>query len=156
MRSDADASIDDFARRTRFITGALAFSVVVYVVVAWIVAPVMTSDAADARRDQLLAIVFAVLSAGQLVAARIIHEMLLGRARHRATPRERLGEYRSAVIVAFALREGVALYGLVLSFLSGEPRWAIGFGAVALFSMAAGWPRRSVMEELAAEVPPIG
>jgi hypothetical protein len=111
---------------------------------------------ADAQLLEVLALALAVVSAGHLVGAQVLHQILLAKARNRETPNERLAGYRTAIIIAFALREGVALYGLVLSLLSGDPKWATGFGAVALFSMVVGWPRRSVMEELAAEVPSIG
>ena len=63
---------------------------------------------------------------------------------------------RIVFIIAFALREAVAIYGLVLSFLNGDIRWALGFGAVALMSMLLGWPKKLTMVQLGSEVPPIG
>jgi hypothetical protein len=156
MQPDTNSNVTDFARVTQIITFALAMSVVIYIVVAWFVVPSMASAGGDTQLLQVLALALAVVSAGHLVGAQVVHQVLLAKARSRGTPQERLGRYRTAIIIAFALREGVALYGLVLSLLSGDPKWATGFGAVALFSMVIGWPRRSVMEELAAEVQPIG
>ena len=48
------------------------------------------------------------------------------------------------------------VYGLVLSLISGDLRWCFGFGAIALVSMMMGWPRRSTMDRLESEIPPIG
>ncbi len=99
---------------------------------------------------------FLVLSVGSLLAARVIFQSRLRTAREGDTPMERLQRYRIAIILAFALRETVAIYGLVLSLATGNPRWVLGFGLVALVTMAMGWPRRSSMLELTDTVPPIG
>jgi F0F1-type ATP synthase membrane subunit c/vacuolar-type H+-ATPase subunit K len=149
-------SIEQFARTTHIIAAAIAASVPIYMVVAWLVAPAVATSSGSDELVPLLAGIFAVLSAGHLVLAQLLFASRVRAAEELPTPEERLASYRVAVIIAFALREGVALYGLVLGFLSGDPRWAFGFGAVALVSMMFGWPRRSTMERLASEVPSIG
>jgi F0F1-type ATP synthase membrane subunit c/vacuolar-type H+-ATPase subunit K len=97
-----------------------------------------------------------VLSLGHLLAAQILFAARVRAAEVLPTPEQRLAAYRVAVILAFAIREAVAIYGLVLSFISGDLRWCFGFGAIALVSMMMGWPRRSTMERLGSEIPPIG
>jgi len=156
MQPESVAWVDQYAKTTTILAGAFASSVVLYMFIAWYVAPSAALAAGDDQLHRLLAIVLAVVSAGHLVAAQVLTQVFLRMAHRRATPAERLGGYRTGVIIGLALREGVALYGLVLSLLDGNPKWAIGFGVVALFSMIVGWPRRSVMEGLAADVPPIG
>jgi F0F1-type ATP synthase membrane subunit c/vacuolar-type H+-ATPase subunit K len=156
MQQTAPSSIDQFARVVFIIAGALAASVLVYMAVAWFVAPSTTSPGLGSEQLQLMALVLAVLSIGHLVAAQALFTSRLRAAAKLPSPGQRLESYRTSFILAFALREAVAIYGLVLSFLSGDVRWCLGFGAIALVSMLMGWPRRSAMERLASEVPPIG
>lgn len=156
MQHTTQSSIDQFARVVFIIAAALAASVVIYVAVAWIVAPKMTSPGLDSEQLHLMALILAVLSIGHLAAAQALFTSRLRAAAKLPSPGQRLESYRTSFILAFALREAVAIYGLVLSFLSGDVRWCLGFGAVALLSMLLGWPRRSAMERLASEVPPIG
>lgn len=151
-----NSSIDQAARTTTILAGAIAASVPIYMAVAWVVAPSVATASGNDDVVPLLAAIFAVLSAGHLVLAQLLFASRARAAEKLPTPEERLASYRVAVIIAFAIREAVALYGLVLTLLSGDPRWCLGFGVVALVSMALGWPRRSEMERLASEVPSIG
>ena len=129
-------------------------SIIVYMMVAMVVG--QTAVPPDAERLHDLAIAFLVLSIGSVLIAGVIFRSRVRMAREATTPLERLSGYRMAVIIAFALRETVAPYGLILSLASGDPRWVVGFGAVALATMAMGWPRRSQMLELTTDVQPIG
>ena len=148
-------SLDQFARVTNIIAAAILASVPIYMAIAWLVAPTVATSSSSDDLAPMLAGIFAVLSAGHLVLAQLLFASRVRAAETLPTPEERLASYRVAVIIAFALREAVALYGLVLTFLSGDIRWCLGFGAVALVSMVLGWPRRSAMERLASDVPPI-
>jgi F0F1-type ATP synthase membrane subunit c/vacuolar-type H+-ATPase subunit K len=143
-------------RITNIIAVALAASVPVYAGLAWVLAPTLVESEGVAVDIKVIAVVLGVVSVGQLVLAQTLFASRLRVAEQMTTPELRLGGHRMAVIIAFALREGVAICGLALSFLSGDPRWALGFGAVSLASMLLGWPKRAVMERLASEVPPIG
>jgi F0F1-type ATP synthase membrane subunit c/vacuolar-type H+-ATPase subunit K len=148
-------SIDQFVRTTMILAGAIAASIPIYMIVAWLVAPAVATSSGSDELVPLLAGIFAVLSAGHLVLAQLLFASRVRAAEKLPTPEDRLASYRVAVIIAFALREAVAIYGLVLSLLGADPRWAFGFGAVALVSMVYGWPRQSTMERLASDVPPI-
>jgi hypothetical protein len=86
----------------------------------------------------------------------ILYASRLRAAEKLPSPGQRLENYRVTVILTFALRGTVAIFGLVLSFLSGNIRWCFGFAAVALVSMLKGWPKPSTAERLASELPPIG
>jgi len=149
-------STDQFIRLINIIAAALVASVVVYMAIAWIVAPTIAEAGADAEFIQLMAAILATMSLGHLVAAQMLFAIRFRAAAKLPTPEQRLGSYRTAIILSFALREAVAVYGLILSFLSGDARWCFGFGAVAVVSMLLGWPKRSAMDRLASEAPPIG
>jgi len=148
-------TVDDFLRTTRVLGFAMVAAVLTYMVIALVVAPTLIPQL-DAPTLRILAVVFGAVSLTILGFGQVLFRRLVESARRRATPDERLGAYRSAVIIGMAFKESVAIFGLVLSLLSGEPRWAIGFGAVALVAMSFSWPQRTTMEALAADVPPIG
>lgn len=154
MDATHPAEIEQSMRVTQIIAAAIMGSIVVYMAIATVVGP--TTEAPDADHLHTLAMAFLVLSVGSLLAARVIFRSRLRAARDGATPIERLQRYRMAVILAFALRETVAIYGLVLSFATGDPRWVFGFGLAALATMAMGFPRRAQMHDLTDSVQPIG
>jgi F0F1-type ATP synthase membrane subunit c/vacuolar-type H+-ATPase subunit K len=156
MQAPTTSSVDKFARTTRIIAAAIAASVPIYMLIAWLVAPTVDSSGGDPNFIPLLAMLFAVVSVVQLAAAYLVFSARVRAAAEQDTSEERLAGYRVAMIIAFALREAVAIYGLMLSLLSGDARWCIGFGLVALVSMVLGWPRRSEIDRLASEVPSIG
>lgn len=154
MGAPHPAEIEQSMRFTQILAVAIMASIIVYMAVAIVVGP--TTDPPDPELLRTLAMAFLVLSVGSLLAARVIFQSRLRLAREGATPIERLQRYRTAVILAFALRETVAIYGLVLSFATGDVRWVFGFGLVALVTMAMGFPRRPQMLELTDTVQPIG
>lgn len=156
MPQDPGQSLDSAARINTVLAATMLASVAVYVVIAYLVAPTAAGDPLDPELLRTLAIVLGVVSAATLITAEVLFRARLRGARAATAVSERLAGYRVAMIIAFALRESVAIYGLVLSFLSNDPVWAIGFAAVAALAMVAGWPRRSTLEALAADVPPIG
>jgi len=156
MHAQTPPSTDQFIRLINIIAVALVTSVLVYMVIAWVVAPTVAEAGGAAELIQMMAAILTIVSLGHLVAAQMLFAIRVRAAEKLPTPEQRLSSYRVAIILSFALREAVAVYGLILSFLSGDVRWAIGFGAVAAISMLLGWPRRSAMETLGSEVPPIG
>jgi hypothetical protein len=156
MQAPTTSSTDQLVRVNTLIAVALVASVLAYMAIAWFVAPTTVESSGDAEFIQLMATILAVLSLGHLVAAQMLFAIRARAAAKLPMPEQRLGAFRIAFILSFALREAVAVYGLILSLLSGDARWCLGFGAVALISMLLGWPKRSAMNRLAAEVPPIG
>ena len=156
MQTSTTSSTDQSARINNLIAVALAASVVVYMVVAWVVAPTMATPGGDAEHIRVMAAILAVVSLGNLVAAQMLFAIRVRAAAKLPKPEQRLDAYRIAFILSFALREAVAIFGLVFSFLSGDARWCLGFGTVALVSMLLGWPKRSAMLRLGSDVPPIG
>jgi hypothetical protein len=53
-----------------------------------------------------------------------------------------LSKHRMSVVVTFALREGAAFLALVMGLLSGEMTLGIGIAALAVLTMAVGWPKQ--------------
>jgi hypothetical protein len=154
--SPTKTSTDQSIRLTNIIAVVLAASVVVYMLIAWLVAPITASPESANTDIAVMAGAVAVLSFGHLVVAHFLFARGVRSAEKRRRPVERLSGYRVAIIISFAVRESVAIYGLILSLLSGDPMWCLAFGVVTLISMGIGWPARSVMNRLAAEVQPIG
>lgn len=156
MNHEESKGLSGLAKSIPIIAAAITVTVPIYVAVAWLLAPTSAVMADEPQMITLMAGVLAVLSVGNLVASALLVSSRRRSLARLSDPRERLAGYRVAVIIAFALREAVAIFGLVLSLLSGDPGWAVGLGAVALLSMLAGWPRRSDIARLASAVPPIG
>jgi F0F1-type ATP synthase membrane subunit c/vacuolar-type H+-ATPase subunit K len=155
MTGDERLTVEQQARVTMILAAAMATSVPVYAVVAWLVTAGMTAPMVEPGVLRTLLIALALVSAAELVFAGVLFRTQVAAARSRETVEERLGAYRVAVVITFALRESVAIYGLVLSLVGDDPVWAAAFAAGALATMLLGWPRRSEMEALAADVPPI-
>jgi F0F1-type ATP synthase membrane subunit c/vacuolar-type H+-ATPase subunit K len=95
--------------------------------------------------------VLAAIAVAQLLIARVVWGAMVQSASRKATALERLAAYRTATVVAFALRESTALIGLVLTLLGGDLRWCLGLSTLAVVAMLAGWPRRADMVRLAAD-----
>jgi hypothetical protein len=64
-------------------------------------------------------------------------------------PTRALGRWLSAQLLSWALCESVAIYGLVLAFVTHEPAAYYPFGAVALVLMLLYPPRRRDLEAVA-------
>jgi len=135
--------------RLQVICGALMWSVLIYVGLAWFLgrqgaAGNMTKALPAALPGALL-----VAAALLLLASNRVPRMMLARA---AEPDEAGGAIvpiqavQSAYVVGFALRETVAIFGLVLTLTSGDMIWVLALSAVAILAMVAGWPTRSRVE----------
>ena len=138
-----------FLLRLQVICGALAASVVMYVGVAWVVVRQGALGEVSGAMPAALPGAMLVAAALLLVAAGRVQRAMLARA---AKPDGTGGSgvpmqaIQSAYIVGFALREAVAICGLVLTLISGDLKWAVVLSAVAVLAMVAGWPTRSRVE----------
>jgi hypothetical protein len=149
--------LDEFARTTSIVAAAIAATLPVYVAVAWLLTD--RSDWTPTLSGPTIPVVtwaIAAIAIAELATAEVVFRVMAALAASRDTSTDRLAGYRSAIIVAFALREGAAIMGLVLTLLTGELVWCVALSAGALATMLAGWPKRSAMERLASEVAPIG
>lgn len=131
------------------VAGALAASVVIYAGVAWF----LTTEAfgADLGPQGLPAFwprFLAVCGIGLILVAPLVERRIRAAGRGEEMG-EGLSEYRTAVLVGFALREAASVLGLVIAVLTGDALWCYGLSAAALVAMAAGWPSRARLEGVA-------
>lgn len=131
------------------VAGALAASVVIYAGVAWF----LTTEAAGAGLEArglpaLWARFLAVCGIGLILVAPLVERRIRASGKGQELG-SGLSEYRTAVLVGFALREAASLLGLVIAVLTGDAFWCYVLSAAALVAMAVGWPSRSRLEGVA-------
>ncbi|MCG6963466.1 MAG: hypothetical protein LJE95_09390 [Acidobacteria bacterium] len=139
---------------------AMASSVIIYLVIAaFLVSQNRGAPLGHATMPALLPPVLSVVAVMMLVAAEVLYRIQLRQLRERtepADPDQVLTAYRQTLLVSLALRESTAVFGLVLTLLSGNLWWCAVFAAVSLAAMALIWPTRRLMEELVgSDTPPI-
>jgi hypothetical protein len=151
----------------RLIYMALLASLVIYGGIAFMVAggagtpsaksgePVAT--ALPAASQHLMLIVFAVVSAVVTIGGiPLLRHLLLPARRPPAGTGARselgvaLGRLLSAHVGTWALAESIAVYGLILAFLSYQPLYYIGFAVLAAANFALYPPRADLWSEVAA------
>lgn len=101
-----------------------------------------TGELAEKEVKKPVPLIFFSLALLLLVTAPAIKRALLKRSG--AEPigaADRAGDYMSANVIAFALREGAGLIGFMLSLLTGNPWWSWGLGGAAVIAMIVDWPR---------------
>jgi hypothetical protein len=150
---------DPVGEQLRFLNvvcAAMVASVAVYAVVAWFLGS--GSAVAGPELPSAFGWFGVVVAVALLVAAPIVQRRnLLGTARGQR-PEEStiaaLESFRLGTLLAFILREGAAIVGLMLTLLTGEPTWCYALGALAIVAMIWGWPRREDLQGLlAGQVP---
>ena len=149
--------VDATARITSLICFAIMASIPFYVAIAWIVVG-QSEGAAVAALPPVLTWALGAVGIVMLVVAQAVWGAMKRAATAKPTAFERITAYRIAAIVSFALRESVAIIGLVITMLTGDVRWCMTLAAAALLAMLLGWPRRADMQRLAGEpaAAPIG
>ena len=130
----------------RIICGAYLFSLAVYVVVARILAD---QGLGFEPLPELLPWILVGVAAMTLMAAQPLGAVMIANAAKQPTAEARQAGYRSAVIVAFAVREVAGIFGLVLTLLTGDFRWVLVLAAASALAMLIGWPKRSEFDRMA-------
>ena len=130
-------------RNLRIICFALLASVVMVNVVLTIL--YATGQLPGQEVKKMVPLIFFTLALLLLVSSPAVKRALVKRsgAEH-LDAAERAGDYMSANIIAFAMREGAGLIGFVLSLLTGNPWWSWGLGGAAVIAMIVDWPRGNV------------
>jgi hypothetical protein len=94
----------------------------------------------------------AAVAAALLLAAPIVQRRTRESAAQGQLPEERsigaLEGFRLGTLMAFMLRDGAAIVGLMITIVTGEPMWTYALGAVTIVAMFWGWPRREDLDEL--------
>jgi len=135
-------------RTTTVICFAIAISIPIYVAIAWFLA---SQGPLDDEPPASVVYGLLALAAGLLIAAVAVSRRLKTTAAAKPTLVERLDAQRVATIVSFALREGIAVVGLVITLLDGDLRWILGLATVSLVAMLLDWPAPADWERLAAD-----
>lgn len=140
--------------QSQVIAGALAAAVVVYAVVAWVVADLLGGEGLTGGLAAPVPGVLVAVAAAVLLVAPVVERRVIAPPRGGSRPAADadgaasvVERYRLAKLVGFALREAAAVLGLVVGLTTGEPRWTWGIAAGTLLLMALAWPR-------AADLPP--
>ena len=137
--SPSQAPPMDF-RNLRIVCFALLASVVMVNVVLTIL--YATGQLPVQEVKKMVPLIFFTLALLLLVSSPAVKRALLKRSgAEYLDPSERAGDYMSANIIAFAMREGAGLMGFVLSLLTGNPWWSWGLGGAAAIAMIVDWPR---------------
>lgn len=141
-------------RTTNLISAAILLAIPMYVVVALTMAADRGPVSTESGLPGILPWVLTSVAVALLLIAQVVRRSLVRAAAGKPTPADRLAGYRTATVVAFALREGAALVGLVLTLLTGDIRWCLGLSALAVLAMLLGWPRSAEAARLAADPGP--
>ncbi len=144
--------VDEAVRFLNVVCIGMVISVGFLAVVAWFVAS-GPGAAGQVGPPLPRALVFIGLGVGVglLFVAPLAHRKMLERSGSlRADERTdtALESYRLATLLAFILREGAAIVGLMLTLLTNEPMWCYVLAALAIVAMIWGWPRQEQVAAL--------
>ena len=141
MQSSPSPAPVDF-RTLRIVCFALLASVVLVNVVLTIL--YVTGGLPRTEVKKAMPLIFFSVALILLVASPAVKRALFKRSNAEHAPLDvgdRAGDYMSANIIAFALREGAGLMGFVLSLITGNPWWSWGLGGAAILAMIVDWPK---------------
>ena len=131
------SSPDQVMRVLRVVCGAFAAAVVLYGFVGFTVQPAGTGA------PPLLVPILVGAGVVAVATAELLKVLML--RSDAAAPQART--FFAATLVAFALREAAALFGLIIALATGQKTWLLGLCVLALAAMTLGWPRRSQLDD---------
>ncbi|HVS01582.1 MAG TPA: hypothetical protein VMT16_02345 [Thermoanaerobaculia bacterium] len=144
------------------VCAAMILGVGAFAVMAWVLVdrpgatPLVPADAPVWLTGFGLLVAVALLLAAPLLHRRLLDRSVAPEDRGRLAPA--LENYRLATLLAFVLREGAAMIGLMLALATGQALWAYALAAATVVAMFWGWPRReevaSLLGRAAVEMPP--
>ena len=141
LTPELDGKLEEAYRQTITIAGAMVVSVLLYAGVVAILnrlAP-LTSPPADAGTVETLRQVFRGLALVHFLAV----AWLAGRPRQLEGPKpQRIQRLKAKTLMCLALAEPIAIYGLILFFLSRGPVDFYFFFLASLLSFGLAFPRR--------------
>ncbi len=145
-------TLDTQYRQIAIVSFAMIASVVMYMIFAWF----LPLKAGDSGELGIPWIAMAAVGLGLLAAAPMISRILMANQPPTAAVEERIVKFKAATIVGFALRESAAVIGLMITMLTGDFRWVAALGSLTILAMLLAFPKRSHLEKLGQETPPIG
>lgn len=149
----------DPIRTVRILWGALLQSVLIYGAVGFIVVgegsgldPTMETvlmGAAVALAPAVFVLRFVLMGTVGLTVPPLPSAPLRATPEELATARERATQrYQTGTLVGCAVAEAIAIFGLVLSFLGGDPMTFLPFGVASAVLIAIQFPRPEVRDSL--------
>lgn len=154
-----DARLDATLRVSRILWAALLASMAIYVVIANVIvnnqapgARVPMPELATAPTSHPLFLGLVVMGVLELsIGVFLRGRFMPARRRTDTSPRnlaQALQRLRVAEIIGWAFCEAVAINGLILTMLSYEPAFSLGFTAVAALGMLALAPSRRLLDDV--------
>ncbi len=143
------------------IWAAMVSSIGIYILVAHMTAGEIRIGAGAAEVFGLLRTVLLILGIGELVLIPLIRRLVLKGVRPPKTAaamgtmggsHPAVAAYTSALVVSLAIAESVAIYGLVLFFLSSDFNTLYLFAALGAAGMIVNRPKSEELERLAADM----
>lgn len=156
--SPAPDDLRQSCRRAQVVGASLVLAVVIYAVVVETFARgsrPFRGLAPDAPVG-IMRLILALSAVANLIVGRVLRQKLTEAALRRGSPGASTVGQRMFVqsLLEMALTEAIAIYGLVLFLLGGQPLDFYGFAAVALVVLASQFPRLSRWEDQAREQRP--
>ena len=146
---DMEDLIQQHLRRLRLVCAAMVLSCAIYAIVVVLVPAPPTPPLAQA--DHLLW-VFALLSLVNIVTLMPVYRAMMATPLSvygvSQDPGPLLSAHAAAHIVAFARLEALAIFGLVLFFITWRALWFWVFAAVGVAGMALLWPAEEKVRAL--------
>ncbi len=104
---------------------------------------------ADTVTWPLLGVALILILLSSRLRSRILKEgVAVSRFHPDRAPAVLTGAYRRASVASLAVLEGAALLGLVLSLVTGSPRYGAVFGLLCFLAMLTRWPRERELSRL--------
>lgn len=143
--------IERSLKLSRIVFAAMLATIVIYVGIAFAIvhtdAMVPPPALASAPLSHPLFLALAGMAVVMLVITPILRARMLP-ARGSGDAKQALARIRAADILSWALCEAIAIFGLMLTLLSYEIVFVLGFSGVSAAAMLAYAPSRARLEEL--------
>lgn len=141
--------INTHTRTLHVLCGAFVVSTIVYGLVVLMVPP---PESPVVMQTHPLLWVFTALTLLNILTIMPTYRAMLAKPRQvyavSQDPLPLLDAHRAAHVVAFARLEAVAIFGLLLFFITGRGDWFWYFNGVALVGMLVLWPLKEKVEAL--------
>lgn len=139
-------------RQLAIICGVLILAAANYIFIGKLIC----NSGSEMDSDPVLVGVLAVVALLFLGLAAVVYRIMMQRIPANSTVEARIAKWKIATILSFAVRETTAIFGFVLTMLTGDLRWVVGLAGITVLFMLYAFPRWSTFEKSLKEVPPIG
>ena len=131
----------------RIVTGAIALSVVVLMVIAHVI-PGSDANLPDIALWGLSGIAGAIYLISFILPPIILKSALAKLPKDKRSEQAFFAAWFPSHVITLALREAPAILGFVITFVSLDTSYVISFGIVSLFLILKEWPRDDLFDSL--------